>query len=310
MKNSSTHFSTKRALKAKIMSDLADSMCFHSYALYLTNAKCSVATWVKFYTEQHCAQSQFGKTRFTELAEIELEDLVDSIAKAAKTVTDSFPDADIKKWLDKFHGKLMMKLSLDLGEIQKVVGELKDLKNFTEHIFKKLSALNINQFESLNDMDKWDEKPHEILLRSLIGCCEQCPFCKEQCELTNSNHSGRKHHVYLHRSECLGGWRWSRSQKMALETCNAMVASQLTFEYFQDGSRKSHPCKNYQEVYPSWYIDPNNSLEVTSYWKWFLANYTTNVAQLYNMKPAKIPSRWMSLTLDTVKEDLKKLYKL
>ena len=116
MKTSSSHFSTKRALKAKVIIDLADKKCFNSYALYLKDVQRSVAEWVKLYTKQHCEQSQSGKTRFTELAETELGCLVASVGTAAKNVTRSFPDADIKKWLDKFHGKLIPKRILNSAQ--------------------------------------------------------------------------------------------------------------------------------------------------------------------------------------------------
>ena len=121
-------------------------------------------------------------------------------------------------------------------------------------------------------MDKWDKQmqPNRILFKSLMGCCEQCPFCKEQCELTDPNHSGKAHSVSLHRSQCLGGYRYSLSGKMVLATCNSLVAADGTFVYFdKDGNEKTHPDKKYREVYPSWSITPDSSLEAALYWKWF-----------------------------------------
>ena len=308
VRSSSSHFSTKKALKAKIISDLADGQNFEEYALYLTDVKHSVRKWVKRYTKQRCEQFQFGKTRFTELAETELQCLVASISTAAKKVTHDYPKAGINQWLTKFHGELMTELSLDLGEMQTVVGDLNDLENFTLEFCKCLADLDVE--ESLYDMSEWDEQPHDILLKTLIGCCEQCPFCKEQCELTNSNHSEVKHSVDLHRSQCLGGWRWIDSDKMVLETCNSMVADNGDFYYYKDGVRKRHPRKKYQDVYPSWTITPDGSLEAASYWKWFLAEHTTDVAEYFDMEPTEIPASWRSLTREKVKEDLKELYNL
>ena len=243
-----------------------------------------------------------------ELAEVELERLVASISRAAENITHKFPKDGIESWLNKFHSELMMELSLDLREMQKVVGDLKDLNNFTEELCKKLGDLSITQFSIFN-IEKWDVQPYDILLNALAGCCEQCPFCSEQCELTDSNHSV-KHSVSLHRSKCLGGWRWSDSEKMVLETCNALVASDLHFRYYVDGEMKRHPYSRYQEVtkYSSWTISPDSSLETALYWKWFLATYTAEVAGLYNMKEADIP--WKSFTKEEAKEDLKQLYKM
>ena len=134
------------------------------------------------YTKQQC---QGEKTRLTET---ELAHLVASISTAANEVTSTFPKALIDEWLPRFHYKLRDKLTLDLGDMQKVVGDLKDLKNFTEELCRKLGALSIQEFRTLHDMSTWDTTPNEILTKQLIGCCEQCPFCKEQCELLDPKH--------------------------------------------------------------------------------------------------------------------------
>ena len=310
VRNSSNSFSTKKTLKAKILTDLADKQCFDDYALYLRDVKCSTRTWVMKYTKQHCEKCCGEKNRFTELAEIELGRLVASIGKAASMVTHSFPKAGIQQWLVKFHSELMMELPLDLGEMQKVVGDLKNIKHFTEELCKKLADLDISQFPSLYyNMEKWEKQPYDIVLNALIGCSEQCPFCKEQCELTDSNHSESvKHSVSLHRSQCLGGWRWRESQKMILETCNALVASDKTFRHGVEGDWKLHPYSRFQEVpkYSSWTISADSSLNVSLYWKWFLGNYAKDVAGLYNMQEENIP--WKPFTVEEAKQGLKKQY--
>ena len=55
---------------------------------------------------------------------------------------------------------------------------------------------------------------------------------------------------------------------------------------------------------------PDGSLEAASYWKWFVAKYTVEVAEYFHMEPTEIPASWRSLTQEKVKEDLKKLYHL
>ena len=312
MKASSSSFATKKALKARILIDLADNNVFDDYAEYLKDAERSVRKWIQFYTEQHCRQSQGGKTRLTQLAESELEHLIFLISDAAKNVTHLSSEAGIEQWLTKFHNELMKKLSLDLREMQEVVGEVEDLDNFTEELCKRLAVVNIEQkeFKSLSDMNKWDEQPHNILMKSLVGCREQCPFCKEQCELTNPNHS-EKHRVDLHRPQCLGGSRYTKTNKMVLETCNAIVAGKESFDYKdKDGKKKTKAFKKFQDVHPSWTISADGSLEQASYWKWFVAKYTRQVADLYGMEPGDIDADWNSLTVKAVKEDLEKLYLL
>ena len=311
MKTSSSSFATKKALKARILSDLAELRSFDDYAMYLTDVKYSVQAWVMLYTEQHCRQSQGRKTRLTQLAESELGRLVVLISDAAKKVTDSSPKAGIEQWLVRFHSELMTKLSLDLREMQEVVGDLKDLMIFTEELCKRLANLNIKQFESLYDMDKWDEQPHDILIKTLVGCCEQCPFCFEQCELTNPNHSGVKHSVNIHRPHCLGGRKYADTGEMVLNTCNTQVESEGEFGYTDaHGTEHYHPRKRYQDIYPTWTISPDSSLEAASYWKWFVANYMTEIADHFGIKTTEVPPSWRALTRERVVEELKGLYKL
>ena len=310
VKNSSGSFATKKALKARILIDLAMMQSFDQYAVYLEDVERSVQTWVQFYTIQHCRKPQGGKTRFTVLAESELGRLVDLISQTAKKVTHLSPKAGIEQWLARFHSELMTKLSLDLKKMQEVVGDLKDLKNFTEELCKRLAALNVQEFKSLPNMDKWDEQPHDILLKTLIGCCEQCPFCKEQCELTNPNHVGVKHSVDIHRPHCLGGRVYVRTGEMVLKTCNTQVESEGEFGYTDaDGTQRYHPRKKYQDIYPTWTITPDSSLEAASYWKWFVANYMTEIADHFGIKMTEIPPSWRALTRERVVEELRGLDK-
>ena len=327
VKASSSSFATKRALKAKILHDLLDEDSFSAYINYLRNVKESVEAWIKKYVWMYCQQStKRGKTEVTKLtllAESELEHIVMLISSAAKKVTDNFSKntgtclpqiQSSDMWLLNFHGELEEELTLDLGEMQQVVGGLKDFKNFTAELCKKLGELHIRNFRSaVEDMDKWDKQkqPHLILFKSLIGCCEQCPFCKEQCELTDPNHSGKSHSVSLHRSQCLGGVGYYRSREMVLTTCNSFAASDTVFYYTdKDGTTKTFLFKKYRELYPSWSISPDSSLEAALYWKRFLAKYTTEVAQYFSLEKQDIPETWGKLTPERVKKDLNDRYLL
>ena len=134
------------------------------------------------------------------------------------------------------------------------------------------SLLKDFQSSPLSQMDSWSKRPYDILCKTLLGCCEQCPFCKEQCELTTPNHDC-KHSVELHRPQCLGGYRWIATQEMMLDMCSSYVASNTTFENADTGWRP-HPYKEYQTYYPNWIITPDNSRQASSFWKWFVANYS------------------------------------
>ena len=312
-------FHSKRALKAKILLDLGEKNSFESFALYLTNVKASIQEWVKFYTEQHCAEPTGEKSRIEELSEARLLEVVVCITDTARDVTQSLPlpqEANINDWLRRFHRELSSVLALNQKEITEVVG-VEDLNNFnyfTEEVtrgFRKMQVSLLEDFQSspFSKMDSWSKHPYDILYDTLRGCCEQCPFCKEQCELTTRDH-GCKHSIEIHRPICLGGYRKVSTGEMVLDICSSRVASDISFRNHKTGVDKFHLYKRYRTYYPNWIITPDNSLQASSYWKWFVANYSAQIAEHFNMQETEIPDTWTLLKWEEVKEDLKTLYNL
>ena len=313
-------FHSKRALKAQILLDLGERKSFECFEIYLTNAKASLQYWVEAYTKQHCAEVIGGKSKLEKLSETKLQEVIRAITEAAEDVTSSFQSsrkANISDWLSQLHKQLSSVLAFGEREIKEVVGteNLKDFHFFKDEIIKGLhkiqkSLLTNFQLSPLSQMDKWSKQPYDILCKTLLGCCEQCPFCKEQCELTTPDHDcDCKHSVELHRPQCLGGYRWIASQEMTLSICSSSVASNATFEN-DDTKWKLHPYKEYQTYYPEWIITSDSSRQAASFWKWFVANYSVQIAKHFNMKETQIPDTWTSLTWGEVKKDLKTSYNL
>ena len=112
----------------------------------------------------------------------------------------------------------------------------------------------------------------------------------------------------MHRPRCLGGYRDSHSGIMILDTCNAGVAGNRTFENCDTGN-KPHPYKKYTQLYPQWSIPADISLETSLYWKWLLAHYTTGITEAFKMKKADIPSNWY-VQWEDAKEKLEEDYHL
>ena len=311
-------FHSKRTLKCHILLDLGEKKSFEDFALYLTDAKASLQQWIKLYTEQHCTKVIHGKSRLEKLSEAKLHEVIVSITKAARNVTYSLPlpeKANISDWLSQLHKRLSCVLTFDVREIKEVVGaeNLKDFNFFTDEIIKGLckiqeSLLENFQSSTLCQIDSWSKQPHNILCDTMLGCCEQCPFCKEMCELTTPNHDC-KHSVESHRPQCLRGYAWTSTGKMTLDVCSARVASDAKFRN-HDTDYKLHPYKNYRIFYPKWDITPDPSREALSYWKWFVARYSAQIARHFKMKETEIPDSWKSLTWEEVKEDLKRSYHL
>ena len=305
----SSCFSTKRALKGKVLCELAEKGSFEDYAVYLKNVRHSLQLWMKQYTEQYCGQDEGGKSKLVVFAEEELKLLVNRISDAARQVTNALTidtEQDIEQWLNDFHCKLKKKLPLDLREIQKLVGaaKLTDFQFFTKEFCNGLARLHVTEF--MISVDRWNKQPCDILSDALMGCCEQCPFCKEQCELTDPHHPG-KHFIELHRPACLGGIKFSFSRELVLDVCSSLVGSAKLF--VNPATKwKYHPYKGYQKIYPDWQIRPENSRYPSSYWKWFVAAYTSEIVEEFAAERTKVPKDWRNLTREVVVEDLKHIY--
>ena len=311
-------FHSKKALKAQTLLDLGEKKSFECFALYLTDAKTSLQQWVKHYTDEYCKEVIGGKSRLQMLSEKKLQEVIGSITEAATNVTHTLPlkkKANIRDWLYILHGNLSPVLTFDEKDIKEVVRaeNLTNFEYFPDEVTKGLhkvqeSLLKNFQCFSSSQMDNWNMRPYDIVCDSLLGCCEQCPFCKEQCELTTPKHDC-KHSVELHRSKCLGGYRWFSSGEMVLDLCSSAVASDTKFRN-ADTDGKYHPFKDYQKYYPNWIITPDTSRQVSSYWKWFVARYSTQIATHFDMKETEIPDTWTSLTWEEVKVDLKAAFNL
>ena len=153
----------------------------------------------------------------------------------------------------------------------------------------------------------WKEKAFN-LFTNLIGCCEQCPFCAEQCDQLFADHEsdGVDHSVELHRPRCLAMYRWIKSQELVLDICSTGVASECKFRN-TDTNYEPHPYKEYRDIYPKWKITPELSISASSYWKWFVCKYSSEIAKRYNAKETDIPESWKEITKEQVLTDIKKI---
>ena len=330
MRGRSPFLSSKPALKAQILLSIGEELQqggnFDDCTLYLKDAKRSLRCWLKHYTKQHCHEGK--PSRLVQLAQSEISSLIIHIEQTAGEVTLEFSQTpqpqcklpeqkqfNIIDWLTKFYDKLQGRLEIDVTELRDLGGiqQLKDINNFKKEVSEGLQRLEgtlQDEFMHMqvSSMSQWEQKPYDILLENLAGCAEQCPFCKEQCDLTYENHpKSTLHTVKMHRPECLGGYSWESSGEMVLDICSSLVGTGMRFKDHKT-NHKWHPYKDYRDYYPEWSIIHDQSLEASSYWKWLVGHYASEVAQVFEIKEASIPSEWKSMSWKSVKKDLEKAY--
>ena len=331
-------FANKSALKAKILKDLGDNLhhkrhdALKDIFLYLKNAKLSLQKWIKVYTKEHCQACEKGqpRSRLVVLATGKLLEVVRVVGKKVCEVTSEWKDKgydhkgiehgdyeglDTKEWLDTLCSKLTSTLEVsifktgfqDLGGVQK----LKDLENFTQEVQEGLQTIQSDLQEkfkgiSVDVLDASQNKPYDLLFDQLCGCCEQCPFCKEPCDCTNKEHDV-KHSVLQHRSLCLGGYRNTVTQEMMAEVCSSKIGCDKSFQSPETGW-EFKPYKQYSKFYPRWSIPVDMSAQCSTYWKWFVGNYSEEIADHFNAKANEIPRAWKELEWEAARGELEALY--
>ena len=320
MKSSEHHFSSKMALKVKILTDLHENDSFEDYMAYASNVKDYLEKRIKHYTVQFCNQRISGEnTRLQISAKDEVSRLIGVVESKVTEVNET----DMHEWLSAFCSDktiidelgIALKVNELLNASSDAPSEL-NLDNFKRQIrsgledLKKKLHTSLNTIECEKEMVHWKDKPHE-LLRNLIGCTEQCPFCKEQCDWLDPNHihDEQKHHIAVHRPECLGGYRWTKTNVLTTDFCPANVAGDINFRNAAT-NQKFHPYKDYQLIYPDWSIPPDLTSEGSLYWKRFIGKYREHLGRKFSAKPPEVPPQWHDIKWEEVEENLKSIYHL
>ena len=125
------------------------------------------------------------------------------------------------------------------------------------------------------------------------------------------NHESQ-HSTRIHRPQGITGYRNHGSNILVSNICTTNVASEKRFRNI-DTSSEWHPYKDYQTVndyYKSWTIAPDSSFEASSYWKWFMATYSNNLAEHYETVKPDIPSAWKNILFSEAKIQLREQYNL
>ena len=347
MKVESSHFRKKNYFKVLIMKDLAATKDFDLYKEYLRNIGASLKRWSKIYVRRHCEKRNSNEnTNLFELAvenlnviitaittvikemgnlteNIEITDTASSISdEDTNPLEDPTQHLDVKNWLETFHENAKKTIVIDLQEIMDVIGvtSIHNPTFFAKQLIKSLkneSAIILADFKntpaSIEKLTSESTKsPHMVLYNSLIGCKEQCPFCKEQCELTDENHldSGKPHYTEIHRPKCLGGYTYVKNKKLVFDTCTLAIESDASFRN-ADTNQEDHPYKEYKKIYPNWQISTESPKTGPKYWEWFIASNLTELTEWNSAEPTSLQDQgWQDITEEEAMDNLSEAYGL
>ena len=302
-------FARKVYFKVKVLKDLVAKKDFRLFQAYLVDAKSSFKSWAEQYVKEFCEK----KNHIT-LAKSIVHNLIMQTFAAIKDLDKNIP---IKQWLQNFHQKLNKTLTINLSEMQDLtrathVGNSSEyfvttlceqLMQVEEIVIKKITDPN----SKFSHITKWDNSPHLVLYDCVIGCTEQCPFCGEQCELTDLNHvaCGKPHYVSIHRPQCLGR---VTSDKLVLDLCTYSVESNQNFKN-NDTNDKWVPYRDYRKIYKDWIISDESPKESPKYWQWFISNYLDEIIEWVGAKPTSIDHlNWGTVSQEIALASLSKVY--
>ena len=332
-------FTGKKCFKVQVMKDLAVKNNFELYKVYFENISTSLKYWLKTYVKQHCElelETRNGNTTIFVLAEENLNIITAGIKKVIKGISNftentdaalrnlnaqksSSQHSDVKEWLENFHKDAKKIVVVDLEEIIEMIGinSIHNLAFFTEQLVVCLedeSKAILSEFHkteaTIEKLTESANSPHMILYNSLIGCKEQCPFCKEQCELTDKNHLDSKidHYTEIHRPSCLGRCTYQKDKKLAFDTCNTNIKSTASFQNFDTGNEPC-PFKKYRKIYPYWNISTKNSKTEPKYWERFIAKYNAELVAWNEAGPSPVDDLgWENITEEVAIDNLSKEY--
>ena len=327
---------SKIRLRAKVLHDIGDKLeedrkrgrrCeFSDCALYLRSPAQSLEHWIKKYTVDYCNdRGTGGQTRVSKIATEKLLIKVELVKKSARDVTallsGTVPSPSqtqgqccINDWLNEFHDKLKGKITLDMTKLR-MFGQdvmLNSVTFFQDEVVKGLNELHMQLREEFKTMSAsvWSDhclpkKPYDTLFEELAGCTEQCPFCKQQCDYTNANHSVL--HSVTHRPQCLAGYSWDHDNTMILDVCTSLVDSNRRFRN-KDTNNKWYPYSEYKRFYPKWDIPKERPPSASDFWIWLVGNFSEEIETCYGHSRTTIYDDWKKRKWSDVKPELVKEY--
>uniref|UniRef100_A0A8C5QAL4 VLIG-type G domain-containing protein n=1 Tax=Leptobrachium leishanense TaxID=445787 RepID=A0A8C5QAL4_9ANUR len=300
-------FKSRTYFQDHVLKDLLEKEDCLSFVEYSASYEKYLRNWIKKYISEKYEKSAQLET----LQKNILSDIVTKIQTALKS-EKCLESLNIKNLLENLCEELKSHLVISQNLVDMVVlennaevsqfsGDIQIFLPETENqILSELKRLDI---ESV--LSEVTVKPEDELLKKVIGCGKQCPFCKVPCEAGGSGHT--EHFASIHRPKGLGRYHYSHTKHLCSDICSADIVSNSSFQN-ADTDWKYHPNKEYRTIYPDWAIQPDPSIESTDYWKYVFVKFNEQFAEEYKAKPAELPEEWREITKEQALRSLKEAY--
>lgn len=298
-------FATRMTFQSSILKSLLHEFEFNSYLYFIKSYETFVKRFILEKVEKHFSADD----RMFKLEEKLINEVVSEITGAIAAAEQDPKKNDIKGFIQSICKKLEKRLVIPIDAVEKIStlnnANPKKIAESLQYSVKDLDKLLKERFHGKDFQSRLyylQSKPQDVLFNRVNGCGKQCPFCKAPCEAGGEAHT--KHFVSIHRPEGLGSYKWNESEALVTDICTSSVQNSNTRFKCRDTNDKWHLYKEYDKIYPDWRIDPDGSVEASTYWKYVMVEFNEKFAEEYDAKPADIPSLWRNITQAQALESL------
>ncbi|XP_065906410.1 interferon-induced very large GTPase 1-like [Dysidea avara] len=311
LRGKNSYFNTKTGLKVQALINLAVNENFDCYQMYLSNTSVFFKWWIPRFIDEQYELSDTSSC-FTTLVNKEIDTLMLQIKEAIEISKNCVSTL----WLDEFCGALNGKLEIKKADlIIDIKGVNIDLDSMNS--FKRSITMNLNaQYEAIVEQVKMNHEyicleAGSIIMKNVVEntCGAQCPLCYESCDLSDNHPT--QHRANLHRVQCVCMVTWYESNKLVLDVCNSLVAS----DAYLIKENKNTVCeqvkyRDYQTLVKEWNIEGAKGTAAPVYWMWFTSRFYDNLITWSGSKPTEIPEIWKNITKHQATESLKDAYNI
>ncbi|XP_063285114.1 interferon-induced very large GTPase 1-like [Pelobates fuscus] len=301
-------FKNRPLFHVTVLENLLEKEIFEEYVNYINSYESFLKNWVLKYISDKYRKSPGLQMLQSNLLSSVVERIKDVLKK--EKCTDSPKMSNI---LENICEELKSELVIPQNQMHMIgFGDNTNIERFSADIETFLSETE-NQIQvEMSSLSvefiiaKVTLNPVDELLKKVIGCGKQCPFCKAPCEAGGVGHT--EHFASIHRPKSLGGYKktWEEDCSLVTEMCSM---SGRTFRN-QDTDWKDHSYKEYRTIYPDWSIQPDPSIESTDYWKYIFAKFNEQFAEEYKAKPAELSEQWKQIDKEQALRSLKEAFNI
>uniref|UniRef100_A0A8C5Q3Q2 VLIG-type G domain-containing protein n=1 Tax=Leptobrachium leishanense TaxID=445787 RepID=A0A8C5Q3Q2_9ANUR len=300
-------FKNRSFFQAALLKDLLEKDDFQEYVKYTRSYESFSKSWIRERIWDKYEKSSQIKTLQIDLLSVIVKKTKE-VLKGKKCLNSDNAENLLKNMCEELKSELVIKQNL-LNMIQFMnaadVGQFSgDIQTFLVEAEKQIiSEIKSMRFRSV--LSKVTLNPVDVLLKMVIGCGKQCPFCKVPCEASGADH--KQHSASIHRPQGLGHYRNLATQVLWPSICSTDVVSNNTFKN-SDTDGKYYPYKEYLTIYKDWSIQPDASIESSDYWKYVFVRFNGKFAEEYEAKPAALPWNWNEITKEQALRSLEKVF--